>query len=174
MVCPLGVPVSASSVFMFVYECVCLCPHLSVHLLCSCLSSCVPVPLSGCTPSVFLSIFACACVYLRICTSDPVSASCQPDLTQSSCAQVMRLIRLAEQKAKQLSEMLQASLKKHDVERVQARIRRHNHTPSAPQLQGRALTVLNSSDVIGWAHHQIDHTHYCPCMPEAPNQYTQA
>ncbi|DBB13924.1 TPA: hypothetical protein ACH3X3_000907 [Trebouxia sp. C0006] len=69
--------------------------------------------------------------------------------------EVMRLIRLAEQKAKQLSEMLQASLKKHDVERVQARIRRHNHTPSAPQLQGRAVTVLNSSDVIGWSHHQI-------------------
>ena len=89
-------------------------------------------------------------------------------------SQVMRLIRLAEQKAKQLSEMLQASLKKHDVERVQARIRRHHHTPSAPQLQGRAVTVLNSSDVIGWAHHQIDHTHYCPCMPQAPNQYTQA
>lgn len=64
-------------------------------------------------------------------------------------AEVMRLIRLAEQKAKQLSEMLQASLKKHDVERVQARIRRHTHTPSAPQLQGRAVTVLNSSDVIG-------------------------
>ncbi|DBA86667.1 TPA: hypothetical protein ACH3X1_005128 [Trebouxia sp. C0004] len=63
--------------------------------------------------------------------------------------EVMRLIRLAEQKAKQLSEMLQASLKKHDVERVQARIRRHNQIPLAPQLQGRAVAILNSSDVIG-------------------------
>ena len=89
-------------------------------------------------------------------------------------SQVMRLIRLAEQKAKQLSEMLQASLKKHDVERVQARIRRHTHTPSAPQLQGRAVTVLNSSDVIGWTHQQIILTQYCPCMPKASIQYTQA
>ena len=82
----------------------------------------------------------------------------------------MRLIRLAEQKAKQLSEMLQASLKKHDVERVQARIRRHNQTLSAPQLQGRAVTVLNSSDVIGRTDQHIIHTHYCSRMPEARTQ----
>ncbi len=47
--------------------------------------------------------------------------------------------------------MLQASLKKHDVARVQARIRRHNQTLTAPQQQGRAVTVLKSDDVIGTA-----------------------
>ena len=102
---------------------------------------------------------------LLLCTEAPVmtpndvdfsflSHSCRPHdvwtgLKQSCCAQVMRLIRLADRKAKELSEMLQASLKTHDVQRVQARIRRHNQTPTAPQLQGRAVTVLNSSDVIG-------------------------
>ncbi len=131
----------------------------------------VPVTPSVCAPSVFMSVYAC--VRLLICTSEPVSVSCQSDSAQSSCAQVMRLIRLAEQKAKQLSEMLQASLKKHDVERVQARIRRHSQTPSAPQLQGRAVTVLNSNDVIGRTNKQIVLTHYCPCMPEATNQFSQ-
>ena len=140
---------------MSVYVCVCACGPVCLHPLCSYLSMCVPVPVppSVCTPSVFMSVYACVC--LRICTCEPGSFSCHSASTLSCCAQVMRLIRLAEQKAKQLSEMLQASLKKHDVERVQARIRRHNHTPSAPQLQGRAVTVLNSSDVIGWSHHQI-------------------
>ena len=63
--------------------------------------------------------------------------------------QVMRLVRVAERKVKELSEMLQASLKAHDVERVQARIRRHNLTPAVPQTQSRAVTVLNSSDIVG-------------------------
>ena len=66
----------------------------------------------------------------------------------------MRLIRLAKRKAKELSELLQASLKTHDIERVQARIRRHNHTPVTSQLQGRAVTVLNSDDIIGVLRHQ--------------------
>ena len=63
--------------------------------------------------------------------------------------QVMRLIRLAEVKAKELSGLLQASLKAHDVERVQARIRRHHQTAAAPKLQGRAVTILNSDAVSG-------------------------
>lgn len=72
-----------------------------------------------------------------------------------SATEVMRLIRLAERKAKELSELLQASLKAHDIERVQARIRRHNHTPVTSQLQGRAVTVLNSDEIIGQgAYHQ--------------------
>ncbi|KAL3145363.1 hypothetical protein ABBQ38_001617 [Trebouxia sp. C0009 RCD-2024] len=64
-------------------------------------------------------------------------------------SEVMRLVRIAERKVKELSEMLQASLKAHDVERVQARIRRHNLTPAVSQTQSRAVTVLNSSDIIG-------------------------
>ena len=63
--------------------------------------------------------------------------------------QIMRLIRVAERKVKELSEMLQASLKAHDVERVQARIRRHNLTPAVSQAQSRAVTVLTSSDIVG-------------------------
>ena len=93
-----------------------------------------------------------------------LSRSCRPydfwtGLEQSCPAQVMRLIRLAARKAKELSEMLQASLKTHDVQRVQARIRRHNQTPTAPQLQGRAVTVLNSSDVIGESYSVHDVAH---------------
>ena len=61
----------------------------------------------------------------------------------------MRLLRIAERKVKELSEMLQASLKAHDVERVQARIRRHNLTPAVSQAQSRAVTVLSSGDIIG-------------------------
>ena len=68
---------------------------------------------------------------------------------QSLLLQVMRLIRLAEVKAKELSALLQASLKAHDVERVQARIRRHQQTAAAPKLQGRAVTILNSDAVSG-------------------------
>lgn len=60
----------------------------------------------------------------------------------------MRLIRLAERKAKELSEVLQNSLKAHDVERVQARIRRHTQMPAASQIQGRAVTIL-TSDAAG-------------------------
>ena len=63
--------------------------------------------------------------------------------------QVMRLVRVADKKVKELSEMLQASLKAHDVERVQARIRRHNLTPTVSQTQSRAVTVLNSNDIVG-------------------------
>ena len=53
--------------------------------------------------------------------------------------------------------MLQASLKAHDVERVQARIRRHNLTPAVSQAQSRAVTVLNSSDIVGMSNvSQVD------------------
>ena len=67
--------------------------------------------------------------------------------------QVMRLVRVADRKVKELNEMLQASLKAHDVERVQARIRRHNLTPAVSQTQSRAVTVLNSSDIVGMLTH---------------------
>lgn len=62
-------------------------------------------------------------------------------------SEVMRLIRLAEVKAKELSSLLQASLKAHDVDRVQARIRRHHQTAAGPKLHGRATTILNSDAV---------------------------
>ena len=61
----------------------------------------------------------------------------------------MKMIRLAEVKAKELSQVLQSSLKAHDVERVQARIRRHTQTPPASQLQGRAVTILTSDAAAG-------------------------
>lgn len=67
--------------------------------------------------------------------------------------QVMRLVRVADKKVKELSEMLQASLKAHDVQRVQARIRRHNLTPAVSQTQSRAVTVLNSNDIVGMLRH---------------------
>ena len=66
--------------------------------------------------------------------------------------QIMRMIRLAERKAKELSETLQSSLKVHDVDRVQARIRRHTQTPPTSQTQGRAVTVLTSDAVAGADH----------------------
>ena len=78
------------------------------------------------------------------------AASQSQHAVMCSC-QVMNLIRLAERKVKELSEMLQASLKAHDVERVQARIRRHNLTPAVTRAQNRAVTVLNSNDAIGIA-----------------------
>ena len=65
----------------------------------------------------------------------------------------MRLVRVADKKVKELSEMLQASLKAHDVQRVQARIRRHNLTPAVSQTQSRAVTVLNSNDIVGMLRH---------------------
>lgn len=65
----------------------------------------------------------------------------------------MRLVRVAEKKVKELSEMLQASLKAHDVERVQARIRRHNLNPAVSQIPSRAVTILNSSDIVGMPTH---------------------
>lgn len=61
----------------------------------------------------------------------------------------MRLVRVADKKVKELGEMLQASLKAHDIERVQARIRRHNLTPAVSQTPSRAVTILNSSDIVG-------------------------
>ena len=61
----------------------------------------------------------------------------------------MRMIRLAEHKAKELSEVMKSSLKAHEVERVQARIRRHTQLPAASQTQGRAVTVLASDAAAG-------------------------
>lgn len=61
----------------------------------------------------------------------------------------MRMIRLAEHKAKELSEVVKSSLKAHEVERVQTRIRRHTQMPPASQTQGRAVTVLTSDAAAG-------------------------
>ena len=76
--------------------------------------------------------------------------------------QIMRMIKLAEHKAKELSETLQSSLKAHDVERVQARIRRHTQTPPASQTQGRAVTVL-TSDAVAGANHVLYFSLPLPC-----------
>ena len=61
----------------------------------------------------------------------------------------MKMIRLAEVKAKELTQFLQSSLKAHSIERVQARIRRHTQTPPASQMQGRAVTILASDATAG-------------------------
>ena len=71
----------------------------------------------------------------------------------------MRLIKIAEQKVKEQTAAIQASLKVHAVERVQARIRRHAAGPGAGQAQqaplqqqrqdGNSLAVQGSSDLVG-------------------------
>lgn len=68
------------------------------------------------------------------------------------------MIRLAERKAKELSEILQNSLKAHDIERVQARIRRHTQMPAASQIQGRAVTILTSDAAAGMADSRVADT----------------